>query len=66
MTMTSKLLSPAEQEIMDHIQAVIKGLQDLGLSCNEGELAQAIHSLQMFIMVRVLNRLDPYWSDWYE
>lgn len=63
----SPMLTDAEQEVMDHIGAAMKGIQKLGLSCNETELAQAVHSLQIFVMVRVLNRIDPeYWGDWYE
>lgn len=65
--MKSKLTTPEEQDVLDHILAAMRGIQDLGLDCNESELAHAVHTLQGFVMVRVLNRLDPeYWSDWYE
>lgn len=55
-----------EQAILDHILAAHNGLLDLGLNCNQTELAAATHTLQMFVMVRILSRLDSdYWSDWY-
>lgn len=65
--MKSKLTTPEEQDVLDHILAAMRGIQDLGLNCNEAELSRAVHTLQGFVMVRMLNRLDPdYWSDWYE
>lgn len=59
-------MTDEEQEIMDHIHAAMYGIKDLGLNCNENELTHAVHSLQMFVMIRVLNRDNPYWSNWYE
>ncbi len=49
-------MTEAEQDIMSHIGKAYKGIRNLGLVDNENELTEAIHTLQMFIMIRVLNR----------
>lgn len=60
-------LEPGESRIMDHTIGIIHELNDLGLEYNSEELAAAIHTIQTFVMVRVLHRHYPeYWSQWYK
>ncbi len=57
-----------EQKVMDLITEAYAGILDLngGLQANQAELAQAIHTLQMFVMMSVLHRSAPdEWSNWY-
>lgn len=37
----------------------------LGLEQNITEFTDAIHKLQMILIMHMLHRLDPIWSDWY-
>lgn len=61
------VFNEAEAAIDEHIVAAMQGIQDLGLMCNEGELAHAVHTLQLFLIKHMLQRLgSPEFSDWYE
>lgn len=58
-----------EQRIIDHIDAAAEGIVNLGngLAANGQELASALHTLQMFVMMSVLHRASPEeWSNWYD
>lgn len=61
--------SPEEQEIVDHIEAAYRGIQQLGLRANQKELDQATHSLQMFVLKHAMQRVGFkglsrwYWQD---
>lgn len=50
-------LSPAELEIMDHIDAARRGIKDLGLRGNAHELDHAVHTLQFFVVKHAMQRL---------
>jgi hypothetical protein len=59
-------LNAEEQEVMDHNVAAKTGIQEWGLDCNGSELAHAVHSLQMFVMIHAAHRENPNgWNDWY-
>lgn len=50
-------LSDEEQEIIDHIVAAMRGINNLGLQANQGELVAAVHALQMFPLIHAMHRL---------
>lgn len=61
------VLNADEQAVMDHILAAMQGIQDLGLRTNHAELAQAVHVLQQFVILHMLQRLAPEaWGNWFE
>lgn len=67
---TRAVLDAEEQEVMDHINAAMKGIVDLGLkmdSDNLGtELCLHVHGLQGFVVQHMLQRLEPHeWGKWY-
>ena len=65
--MSNPSLNAAEQEVMEHILAAVKGIQDLGLRCNETELTMHIHGLQGFVIQHMLQRLSSdEWGCWFE
>ena len=40
---------------------------DWGLNCNQGELTHAVHTIQMFIIKHMLQRLEAEdFSPWYD
>jgi hypothetical protein len=53
------VLDADEQTVMDHIVAAFNGIQELGLNTNTGELAQATHVLQGFVIQHMLERVAP-------
>jgi hypothetical protein len=60
------VLDSAEQAVMDHILAAMRGIQDFGLETNSSELTQAIHVLQAFVIQHMLQRIEPeQWGRWY-
>lgn len=60
------VFNEAEAAIDEHICAAMRGIQDLGLMCNEGELAHAVHTMQLFVIKHMLQRLgSPEFSHWY-
>lgn len=56
-----------ETAIDEHIVAALHGIHDLGLKVNHQELAHAVHTMQLFVIKHMLQRLgSPEFSDWYE
>lgn len=54
---------------MDHILAAYNGIQAFGdgLSANSQELSSAVHTLQGFVIQRMLSRVDAnVWGNWYQ
>ena len=59
-------LNEEEQAIMDHILSAMRGIQNMGLRCNEAELAIAVHGLQQFVIQHMLQRIAPgKWGEWF-
>lgn len=58
--------SEDEDRVLAHIKAAHREILDWGLDCNTQELTQAVHTMQMFVIMHMLGR-DPSgeWSDWY-
>lgn len=60
------VFNDAEQEISDHIMAAYQGILGLGLTCNQDELYNAVHSMQLFLIKHMLQRLGAKgFSEWY-
>ena len=57
-----------EKEINANLMDVQDAIYDMGLKYNQVELSSAIHTIQFFIIKRMLQREDPtgYFSDWYD
>lgn len=67
--MTAPSMNAEERKVMDHILAAYNGIQEFGggLSANSSELSTAVHTLQGFVIQRMLSRADPKtWGDWYQ
>lgn len=60
-----KMLNDEEQEVITLLSAVVQHIYDWGLRANQGELIQAVHVIQGFIIQHMLQRLSPEWSKWY-
>jgi hypothetical protein len=62
------VLNAEEQAVMDHILAAMQGIYDLGLKpdTNSSELSSAVHVLQSFVILHMLQRVAPgHWGEWY-
>lgn len=67
--MNAPVMNAEEREVMDHILAAYNGIREFGpgLSANSTELTQAVHTLQGFVIQRMLARVAPdVWGDWYQ
>ncbi len=55
-----------ENDANDHLMIFMEILRGWGLNCNESEMTHAIHTLQMFVIKHMLQRLGAKdFSDWY-
>jgi hypothetical protein len=55
-----------EAAASDHLMAFMDQLKDWGLDCNQEEWVHAIHTLQLFVIKHMLQRLGAEgFSDWY-
>jgi hypothetical protein len=60
-------LDAREQAVMDHILSAMRGIEDLGLRCNETELTVHVHGLQSFVIQHMLQRIAPgEWGSWFD
>lgn len=64
--MAEATLNTEEREIMGEIISVHKKIVGMGLQANHCELANAIHVLQSFVVMHMLQRTSPeVWSSWF-
>lgn len=60
--MTDLAFSPEELQVIEHINAAMRGIQALGLrkdtSNLDVELAMHVHGLQMFVVKHALERIE--------
>lgn len=58
---------PEEEIASDHLLEFMKTMKKWKLNCNQDELNQAIHILQLFIIKHMLQRLEAEgFSNWYD
>lgn len=65
---TSIIFDEEEAQANENLLAVMRQIQDWELNCNQDELVQHVHGLQLFLIKHMLQRLTPddiEWSKWY-
>ena len=64
----STILNDEEVAVSEKLQEVLETiLHEWELNCNTGELADAVHTLQLFIIKHALQRVgdEHFASEWY-
>lgn len=60
-------LDDDESEVMALVTSAYRRIRGWGLRTNDGEIEQAIHVIQGFIIQHMLQRLNPdQWGAWFD